>query len=204
MYMHTCTWSARGIPRRLHCLARLSFRFRPASAPINLVSRLASDLHQLPSELLLGSPDSKIWDLGSVAGFVAQLNATNVLIRLGGPMVIQNSSTEPWYGTPYNVSEVSAAELLAWTSPAASLLANRTLPASNPFIPLSFEALPAHAAEALTLPSPLRSSLALWRADPSFNTPEVLLFFSLDSTLLYSSRREALLTSVWNTARQVR
>ncbi|MBS3804230.1 MAG: insulinase family protein [Oleiphilaceae bacterium] len=180
----------------MQTLAEIDFRFRERPSPVQLVTQLSMQMHQVAPKDVLRAP----WVMEKYAPdlygkLLDRLKPENTLITVVSPELSSKKTEQTqWYETVYRVSDSQPKTL---TQPALPELTDQlALPGPNPFIP---EDLAMVTGETMAHPVQFSDSeikaMPIWYArDTSFDTPRANLFVGLRSPATLESARNHVLT----------
>lgn len=140
-------------------MALLQFRYPSKGDPSHLASHLAKAMQRAGPEDILTPPSRRVWQPRAIHLLLQHIAPANALVVLSSKVLDASllPSTEPIYGSKYDVQPLPPATLAALASadplsllPAGSPRPHLALPLANPFLPSDFS-LVRHGAYASTL-----------------------------------------------------
>ncbi|MDT8446903.1 MAG: insulinase family protein [bacterium] len=177
-------------------IGQLQFKFLDEQAPLDFVTRLASQLQDVPAAEVLEQPYRYApLKSGEVAALLGQLLPERLSVYLVAKGFVTDQ-TEPRYGTQYQQEAIKADLLARWEQPKSPQ--SLALAEPNPFIPKKVELV----ARDQTSDEPKlladQAGLRVWfQQDPGFDTPKVRLAASIRSPIAYDNPRHAALTRLY-------
>jgi len=189
----------KGINKRIYeelrVLADLDFTFAEGQAPSRLVQNLSMNMHKYPVEDILKGPYAwHDFKPKLIKKALAKMTPQNTVRALITPNV-ESDIQDPWYETPYKVSEISEQTVTNWQQ--SELHKNLHIPEPNPFIPqdLTIQDTPSKKAPALIKET---EQLSAWHlADTQFNNPQSSIYIALRSELGQQSAQNQVLIEAW-------
>ncbi|KAL0019017.1 hypothetical protein WJX77_001203 [Trebouxia sp. C0004] len=178
-------------------LSELRFRFADKNSPYNYVEKLSSAMQSYEDrDLLLALHNvPQEYDESAIKGVLAELTPANVRIMWSSKLFQgTTSSTEPWYKTPYSLSDIPQSWQSAWTAASDPRL---FLPHPNPFIPSSFDLIqePQQQQPEVISETPM---VKLWhRANTSFEIPKAIVYMMFTCPEAYVTPEAAVLTRLF-------
>ncbi|KAL0046282.1 hypothetical protein WJX82_008028 [Trebouxia sp. C0006] len=178
-------------------LSELRFRFADKNSPYNYVEKLSSAMQSYEDrDLLLALHNvPQEYDESAIKGVLAELTPANVRIMWSSKLFQgTTSSTEPWYKTPYSLSDIPQSWQSAWTAAADDRL---FLPHPNPFIPSSFDLIqePQQQQPKVISETPM---VKIWhRANTSFDTPKAIVYMMFTCPEAYVTPEAAVMTRLF-------
>lgn len=179
--------------REVQSLASLAFRFKEKYLPSQYTSRLAGLMQQsYPSQYVLSGPslireydpqliqESLLW----LREDAFRITVTSQLLPGG----VQTTQTERWYGTEYEVLEVS--DTLKASLKNLDLHLALSLPGNNDFIPQNFETHKYEVVKPLSKPSLIlhTPTVRMWhKKDDTFWIPRANVWILFRSPLAYAT-----------------
>ncbi|MEZ5525567.1 MAG: insulinase family protein [Pseudomonadales bacterium] len=174
-------------------LAALNFRFQQNSNNIHYVTRLASELHQVPAAKVLSAPyQMERFDRDLIRTYLDALRPDNLLLMRVGKGLATNQQTQH-FNAPYAVKPIDKATQESWLKPTE--IEPIQLPAPNPFVPENLVLLAGNSDSDKPRLSETGSDTRLWyRTDTSFDAPRADFYFTLRSAQVNRSARNVALT----------
>ncbi|KAL3136082.1 hypothetical protein ABBQ32_007106 [Trebouxia sp. C0010 RCD-2024] len=178
-------------------LSELRFRLADKSSPYNYVERISSAMQTYEDRHLLLAlfhvPQQ--YDAGAIRGVLDELTPQHVRIMWSSKLFQgSNNSIEPWYQTPYALSDIPQQWQAAWLSASDARL---FLPEPNPFIPSNFDLTqekPQQQPEVVS-ETPM---VKLWhRLNTSFETPKAIAYMMFTCPEAYVTPEAAVLTRLF-------
>jgi len=181
-------------------LLDIEFRFQEKSSGSNVCTLRASQLRIFPSEQLM-SADYDLVDfrpdlVSEILDTLTPSNMNMTLIHQG--FADETNATEPYYGTPYHMQPLSAAQTKRWSE--ATPNERMSYPDANRFIATDFKIKPPPPPATSVLPQLLLDSpiLKIWhKQDITFKLPKGRIGFVLTSPKAYLDPRHAVMTRLF-------
>lgn len=177
-------------------IAEIDFRFKEKTSAIRYASMLAANLQIYPaSEVLRGPYEMDRYDPALIRRFLDELRPDNLLLTLNAKG-LPTRTEEPWFGTPYQITQISPELIARWRRPVAD--ARLAIPGPNIFLPDDLAVKPPK--DATAKPARIRKEhgLELWfKQDTTFKVPRADFYFNVRSPLANDSPAHAVLTELY-------
>ncbi|KAF7847947.1 hypothetical protein BT93_L2425 [Corymbia citriodora subsp. variegata] len=189
-----CKW----IFDELSALCATEFHYQDKYPPIHYVVRVASNMEIYPPEdWIVGSSLPCEFNPGTIQKVLDKLSPDNVRIFWESKSFEGSTDmVEPWYGTAYSMSRISASTIQEWMS--SSPDENLNLPGPNVFIPTDLSLKISE--EKINLPVLLRKSSysTLWfKPDTVFSTPKAYIKIDFSCPRASNSSEAVVLTNLF-------
>jgi len=155
-------------------------------------------MHFLLAKYLLGPPEMMSWDPSLITKLLSKLTVDNMIVQLSSnTFTLSNPKTEKWYGTQYEISDISDDQIKLWNS--KKITGKLSLPSKNKYIPANFTLVhkdmedPSH-------PILLRndsSSLVWYSVDLKWKQPKAVYEFAIRSPIVFTSASNQILTDLF-------
>jgi len=190
------------ILRETQAVADNNFRFLSKRQPIDYTKAIASQMHLYPIKHILSGPQRIFdYDAALIMSFVESFVPQNCIIFVVSKTFEgKTSMTEKWYGTNYDISDISPQQLLKWAN--ASVLNEEMkqlqYPARNDLISTDFtlrKSVSQQATPELLINTPC--SRVFFKLDDTFKLPDLNIEISMRTEVAYESPKSENLSKIF-------